>query len=70
MVGSAGGMVLGGFLASDPSRCERVVGAGFGLAALVALAIGFSPVPAMMVPVLFGVMGFVSGTPARRAICS
>lgn len=61
MVCSAGGMVLGGFLASDPARCERVVGAGFGLAALVALAIGFSPVPAMAVPVLFGVMGFVSG---------
>ena len=26
MVCSAGGMVLGGFLASDPARCERVVG--------------------------------------------
>jgi MFS family permease len=61
MVGSAGGMVLGGFLAADPSRCERVVGAGFGMAALVALAIGFAPVPALLVPVLFGVMGFVSG---------
>jgi FSR family fosmidomycin resistance protein-like MFS transporter len=46
MVCSAGGMVLGGFLASDPARCERIVGAGFGLAALaLALAIGFAPVP-------------------------
>lgn len=61
MVCSAGGMVLGGFLASDPSRIERVVGAGFGAAALVALAIGFAPVPPLLVPVLFGVMGFVSG---------
>jgi MFS family permease len=61
MVCSAGGMVLGGFLASDPARCERVVGAGFGLAALVALAIGFTPVPALAVPVLFGAMGFASG---------
>lgn len=62
MVGSAGGMVLGGFLAADPARCERVVGAGFGLAALIALAIGFAPVPAALVPLLFGAMGFVSGT--------
>ena len=62
MVCAAGGTVLGGFLASDPARCERIVGAGFGLAALVALAIGFTPVPAAAVPALFGVMGFVSGT--------
>jgi FSR family fosmidomycin resistance protein-like MFS transporter len=61
MVCSAGGMVLGGFLASDPARCERVVGAGFGIAALVALLIGFGPVPALAVPVLFGAMGFATG---------
>jgi MFS family permease len=61
MVCSAGGMLLGGFLASDPARCERVVGAGFGVAALVALAIGFTPLPALAVPVLFGAMGFASG---------
>jgi MFS family permease len=61
MVCSAGGMVAGGFLASDPSRCERVVGAGFGVAALVALCIGFAPVPALLVPALFGAMGFASG---------
>ncbi len=61
MVCSAGGMVLGGFLAADPKRCERVVAAGFGVAALVALAIGFTPVPALAVPALFGAMGFASG---------
>jgi MFS transporter, FSR family, fosmidomycin resistance protein len=67
MVCAAGGTVVGGFLASDPARCERVVGAGFGLAALVALSIGFASVPAAAVPALFGAMGFVSGTagPAR-----
>ncbi|MCY7320197.1 MAG: MFS transporter [Ramlibacter sp.] len=64
MVFSAGGMVLGGFLAADPSRCERVVAAGFGTAALVALAIGFAPVPALAVPALFGAMGFASGLAA------
>ena len=61
MVCAAGGMVLGGFLASDPSRCERIVGAGFGIAACVAAAIGFTPVPGAMVPLLFGVMGFAAG---------
>ncbi|OOG43074.1 MFS transporter [Polaromonas sp. A23] len=61
MVCSAGGMVLGGFLASDPARCERVVGMAFGVAAGVALLIGFGPVPGLAVPALFGVMGFATG---------
>ncbi|WP_096696431.1 MFS transporter [Polaromonas sp. AER18D-145] len=61
MVCSAGGMVLGGFLASDPARCERIVGAGFGLAAVVALVLALGSFPAWMVPVLFGAMGFASG---------
>ncbi|HEX9718638.1 MAG TPA: MFS transporter [Ramlibacter sp.] len=61
MVCSAGGMVRGGFLASDPARCERVVGMGFGVAALVALVIGVGTVPALAVPALFGAMGFASG---------
>ncbi len=61
MVLSAGGMVAGGFLASDPARCERVVGLGFGAAALIALWIALGPVPAMAVPALFGAMGFASG---------
>ena len=29
MVASAGGMVVGGFLAADPSRCEKIVGIAF-----------------------------------------
>ena len=61
MVCAAAGMVLGGFLASDPERCERIVGASFGLAAGFALLIGFTDVPGWSVPVLFGGMGFVSG---------
>jgi MFS family permease len=67
MVASAGGMVVGGFLAADPSRCERVVGIGFGLAASMALFLALGSFPAMVVPVLFGVMGFTSGIagPAR-----
>ena len=43
MVASAGGMVIGGFLAADPARCERIVGIGFSVAAALALIIGFTP---------------------------
>ena len=70
MLCSAGGMVLGGFLAVDPTRCERVIGVGFGIAAGIALMLGFASVPGWSVPVLFGLMGFASGTggPSRDLI--
>jgi MFS family permease len=70
MVCSAGGMVVGGFLAADPARCERIIGAGFGAAATIALTIGFVDVPALAVPVLFGMMGFGAGIagPSRDLI--
>ena len=61
MLCSAGGMVFGGFLAADPTRCERIVGIGFGLAAGVALLLALGTYPAWVVPVLFGLMGFTSG---------
>jgi MFS family permease len=61
MVCSAAGMLAGGFLARDPQRAERIVGLAFGVAALMALVIGFGPLPALAVPLLFGAMGFVSG---------
>ena len=64
MISSAGGMVLGGFLAADPARCEKVVALGFGVAALVALLIGVASLPALAVPALFGAMGFASGIAA------
>ena len=70
MLSSAAGMALGGFLVSDPARCERIIGAGFGVAALVALTIGFVDIPAMAVPFLFGVMGLGTGIagPSRDLI--
>ena len=61
MVAAATGMVLGGFIAADPDRCERVVGAGFGVAACIALALALAPVPGLLVPVLFAAMGLVTG---------
>ena len=61
MLGSAGGMVLGGFLAADAQRCERVVGLGFSIAAALALLLAVGNLAAWTVPVLFGLMGFASG---------
>ena len=70
MIASAGGMVLGGFLAVDPSRCEKIVGVGFGIAAVFALTIGFAPLAPMAVPVLFAFMGVAAGVagPSRDLI--
>jgi len=62
MVCSAGGMVIGGFLVAKPERCERIVGVGFGVAACLALALAYLEMPALVVPVLFGLMGFAAGT--------
>jgi len=70
MVASAGGMVVGGFLAADPSRCEKIVAIAFAVAAAFALTIGFAPLPSMAVPVLFAVMGVAAGIagPSRDLI--
>ena len=62
MVASAGGMVAGGFLASDPQRCERIVGVGFGAAACMALSMAFLDMSAAVVLLLFALMGFAAGT--------
>jgi MFS family permease len=62
MLGSATGMVGGGFLAADPARCEKVVAVGMGLAACVALSMALLAVPAGAVPLMFGLMGLVSGS--------
>jgi FSR family fosmidomycin resistance protein-like MFS transporter len=70
MVAAAAGMVIGGFLAVDPSRCERIVAIGFGIAAVIALTIGFAPLSPGAVPVLFALMGVASGMagPSRDLI--
>ena len=70
MVASAGGMVIGGFLAADPARCEKIVGFGFGVAAALALTLGFAPLAPMAVPALFALMGSPRGWPGRRATSS
>ncbi len=62
VVAAAAGMLAGGFMVRNPERCERIVGIGFGLAACVALAVGFLDMPGALVPVMFGLMGFATGT--------
>ena len=50
--------------------CETIIAVGFGLAALVALTIGWVDVPAWSVPLLFGAMGLAAGVagPSRDLI--
>jgi MFS transporter, FSR family, fosmidomycin resistance protein len=61
MVSGAGGMIVGGFLVKDPSRCETLVALAFAVAAIFSLALGFIAFSAAWVPFLFGAMGFASG---------
>jgi len=61
MVVSASGMLLGGFLATDLARSERIIGIGFVVAATISLVLGLLPLPPLAVPVLFGLMGLASG---------
>jgi MFS family permease len=70
MVASAGGMVVGGFLAADASRCERIVALAFGAAAVIALTLGYAPMPSSAVPALFALMGVAAGIagPSRDLI--
>lgn len=61
MIASAVGMVVGGLMVTDPERADKVLGAGFATGAVVALILGFAPVPGWSVPVLFALMGFGIG---------
>jgi len=61
MVASASGMLVGGFLATDPARSEQVVGSGFAVAASISLLLGLASLPALAVPLLFALMGFAAG---------
>lgn len=70
MVGQAGGLLAGGFLASGTQRNEQVVMVALASAALVALGISALPLSAAAVPVMFGLMGFLVGcaSPSRDVI--
>ncbi len=62
MLCSAGGMFLGGFLASNPQRAERVVGVAFLMAGCLSLSFVFLELQSWQVLLLFGVMGLISGS--------
>ncbi len=61
MLASAGGTLLGGFIAGDPERAERVIAACFGAAALLGLSLAWLPWPGVAVPFVFAGMGVASG---------
>ena len=60
MLGSAGGMVSGGFLASRGAH-DRVIASALGMAACVAMLLATGTVPAWTVPLIMAVMGFGVG---------
>ena len=60
LLGSAGGMASGGFLAARGAH-ERVIAAALGTAAAVALLLASGIVPWWAVPVIMAVMGFGVG---------
>ena len=61
LIGSAAGLVLGGFLAKPGNKHEGYVAASFSLGALIALSFAFVPYAGWMVLPLMAVMGFVIG---------
>ncbi|WP_043421508.1 MFS transporter [Cupriavidus basilensis] len=62
MLCSAGGMIVGGFAAGRTSNHDRLIAMSFTLSGLVAIVVGLGVLPAVMVPVLMGVIGFGAGT--------
>ncbi|MDQ1834796.1 MFS transporter [Massilia scottii] len=61
MLASAGGMVLGGFLAARARRHDRTIAMSFICAALMALLVGAAVVPGWMAVVLMGGIGLAAG---------
>ena len=61
MLSGAGGMIIGGLLATDEHRAEKIIAVAFAVAASMALLVGFSGLPGWSIPVLFIVMGVGTG---------
>lgn len=70
MLGNAGGMLAGGFVAARFARHDVVAGAGLGAAALIVLTIAAGAIPGAALPVAFGLAGIASGItyPSRDLI--
>ncbi|WP_206030310.1 MFS transporter [Roseomonas sp. AR75] len=61
LVGSATGVLLGGRLADRSSRHGLVAAAGFAGAAVATLAVALLPLPGVLIVVLLGASGILSG---------
>jgi len=70
MMGSAAGMLSGGFVAARAARHELVAGSGLLAAALLVLAIAAGIVPGVALPAILGLAGFAAGItyPSRDLI--
>jgi MFS family permease len=60
-VGSAAGVVAGGFVAARASRHDLVAAGGLAVGAALILLVAFGAVPALALPAAFGAAGFVVG---------
>ena len=61
MLASAGGMVLGGFLASKTHNHDRTIAAAFTLAAALALVLASGVVPGWSTTIMMGLIGLAAG---------
>ena len=69
MVCSACGTLLGGFLAADEARCERVVGCAFGLAAVLRCAWATPTCPPWPCQCCLARWAWPAASPGRHATC-
>lgn len=70
MVAACVGMLIGGYLASVPSRSEKIIAVTFTCSATVALIVAFVPLSPIMVYAMFALMGMFIGVggPSRDLI--
>ena len=61
MLASAGGILLGGFIAARVAREERVIAAAFCVSGAAALWVASTTAPTVMIVALLAVMGFGAG---------
>ena len=61
MLASAGGMVMGGFMASKTQHHDRTIAASFTLAAALALVLASGTVPGWSTTIIMGLIGLAAG---------
>jgi MFS family permease len=61
LIGASSGVLAGGYLADRTSRHGDVAAVGFGLSALLALALAALPLPALVIVAAMGLAGLLTG---------